>query len=131
MIRFISYKSQAKAKKAANGMPFLRIGDRYLAAPNAPGRAFRSQKLLVLYYPSGRVFKSINMSAAMKKRGRTRELRTELVRRLLRKPGGTTRAEVIQRTGWASVSMQAGARSDGLTLKVEGTNPKRYSGVNK
>ena len=48
MIRFKFYTNQADAKRNANGMPFLRIGDRYLAAPGARAQAFRSQKLLVL-----------------------------------------------------------------------------------
>ncbi len=131
MIRFKFFKNQAAAKKAANGMPFLRAGGRYLAAPGAKEKAFKSQKLLVLYSPSGRIVASFNISAAMKKGGRARELKTELVRRLLRKRGGTTRAEVLRKTGWSAVSMQDAARHVGLRLKIKGANPMRYFGVSR
>lgn len=129
MLTFRSFRSQAAAKKAANGMPFLRVGGRYLAAKGAKGKAFKNQNLIVLYSPSGRIVKSFDMSAAMAKGSRERELRIEVVRRLLRKRGGTTRAEVTKKTGWSAVSMQAAARNAGLRLKVKGSNPKRYFGV--
>lgn len=112
-------------------MPFLRVGSHYLVARGAKPQAFKNQKLVVLYSPTGRIVKSFDMSTAMEKSGRERELRIELVRRLLRKRGGTTRAEVIRRTGWSSVSMQAAARSAGLRLKTKGTFPMRYFGVSK
>ena len=131
MLTFRSFKSQAAAKKAANGVPFLRVGSQYLVARGAKQAAFKNRKLIVLYSPTGRIVKSFDMSAAMEQGSRERELRVELVRRLLRKRSGTTRAEVIKKTGWSAVSMQAAARSAGLKLKIKGTNPMRYFGVSK
>ena len=83
--------------------------------------------MLAIYSPNGRIVKTFDLSKAMKKR--ERELRLELIRRLLRKKGGTTRDEVKRRTGWRAVSMQAAAKAAGLVLKTKGTNPIRYFGL--
>jgi len=131
MVTFRTYKSQVAAKKAANGMPFLRVAGVYVVAKTSTGQAFRKDKLIVLYSPSGRVVKSVNMLTTKGTARREREQRVELVRRLLLKRSGTTRAEVLRRTGWASVSMQAEARNAGLELRTEGSNPIRYFGVRR
>jgi hypothetical protein len=129
MLKFRSYKTEAAAKKAANGTPYVRLAGRYFAAPRATPKDFATQRLVVLYSPTGRIVKSFNMSAAMKRR--EREQRIELIARLLRRKRGTTREEVKGRTGWRAVSMQAMAREAGLRLTKRGTNPVRYFGARR
>jgi hypothetical protein len=127
MLKFRSYKTEAAAKKAANGTPYVRLAARYFAAPRATPKDFATQRLVVLYSPTGQIVKSFNMSAAMKKR----EQRIELIARLLRRKRGTTQEEVKRRTGWRAVSMPAMAREAGLRLTKRGTKPVRYFGVRR
>ena len=88
MLKLRPYPTGAAARKAANGTPYLRIAGRYYAIRGATPRTFVRQRLMVLYSPTGRIVKSIDLSIAMRKRAR--ELRLELVGRLLRKKSGTT-----------------------------------------
>jgi hypothetical protein len=53
--------------------------------------------------------------------------KTQKVIALMKRAAGVTREEVLKLTGWKAVSMQALAKSAGVTLKIDNSEqPYRY-----
>lgn len=63
----------------------------------------------------------------------TRGVKSGEVKRLLLRKGGCTRKEILETTGWPTVSVQAMAKSAGLKLRVEKVKgkPMQYFGTEK
>ena len=54
-------------------------------------------------------------------------VKNEQIIKLMRRTNGVTRAEVLELTGWAAVSMQQQAKAAGVRLKIDkSARPFRY-----
>jgi hypothetical protein len=104
-------KMPLTGKDATAALKLLQGGKAAKAPPAATGAFSKGKATKVASKPPKRTSEP--------RKGSARVLKVEAIGKLLRRPNGCTRPEVLAATGWPSVSMQQQAEALGVKLKQD------------